>query len=431
MLTKLFLERFMSYNERTEIELAPLTVLLGPNSSGKSSVLRALRTLRDFPNLTLNWNLESSPTYGRADTGFVIGAEVEVVSYHVEPGHLLGWASDGEEIYGDDLTVSNAETVRVEYEFDSAMPLVLSVKGDEAGRGTYVARHLYDDSDGDWEVLSDTFGFASSPWSPHEGFRGTVMDPRIECKVDGLQRSPIAPAALRRYLGIWEEMAPIRNHPPQLRPLHEDNQQHRLPISETNGWFTRLGIPYALVINELSFAGEQWVRRHLIDKRTGSEVWLRDVGTGISQVIPVVMACIHSKRDYEYAQRSGSWRLLTIEQPELHLHPRLQSEMSELLANTVWTRSDGFLEDEPDIESTGVQVLVETHSEHLVLRLQSLVRRKLIPHDEISLLYVWIENGSSKVKRIHLNSRGEFLDEWPEGFFDERLQEILGWSDDI
>jgi predicted ATPase len=44
---------------------------------------------------------------------------------------------------------------------------------------------------------------------------------------------------------------------------------------------------------------------------------------------------------------------------------------------------------------------------------------------------VWIENGSSKVKRIHLNSRGEFLDEWPEGFFDERLQEILGWSDDI
>jgi predicted ATPase len=51
----------MSYNERTEIELAPLTVLLGPNSSGKSSALRALRTLRDFP--LFDWNLESGPAH--------------------------------------------------------------------------------------------------------------------------------------------------------------------------------------------------------------------------------------------------------------------------------------------------------------------------------------------------------------------------------
>jgi hypothetical protein len=431
LLTKLFLERFMSYNERTEIELAPLTVIVGPNSSGKSSILRALRLLRDFPQLS--WDLESSPTYGRADTGFVVGAELQAVWSHVEPGPLLGWEG-GEEYYGEDRRIFDSEVLRVEYEFESSHSSVLRILGDEAERGTYVASNTYGDkweNDPWWHVTSDTFIAEDL----NEGFPlGTVplfMYPEIRSEVGGGRGLPRAPVELFSKLTSWEEVGPIRNPPSQLVPSgQEEGRWNKFHISNTNSWFTRLGIPYELVINELSFAGEQHVRRYLIDKRTGSQVWLKDVGTGISQVIPVVMACIRRNPRQEYA-RIQRETLLTIEQPELHLHPRLQSEMAELLADTVWTRSEGFFEDEPDIESTGVQVLVETHSEHLVLRLQSLVRRKLIPHDEISLLYVWIENGSSKVKRIHLNSRGEFLDEWPEGFFDERLQEILGWSDDI
>ena len=446
MLTKLFLERFMSYNERTEIELAPLTVILGPNSSGKSSVLRALRTLRDFRNL--DWDIQSSPTYARADTGFVIGAEIEEVTLSSEPGLLVGWDRDGEEVYGEDRWNSSRDVLRVEWEFVSDFRHILTVSGDEGnGGGSYLARHPFNGGDDyfvdEWEI---EFGvFESVPkhemgslfWQV-QASSGLLPEIYRKRELEG-HPWPLAPLHLVRLLENWEEVAPIRESL-SVQAVHEmqPGERHtmRYLISDVNRWFARLHIPYELVMSESVFAGQRFVEICLIDERTSSEVGLGDVGTGIGQVIPVVVACVRNVFDVRSLERAANWRpplpkLLTIEQPELHLHPRLQSEMAELLADTVWTRSEGFFEDEPEIESTGVQVLVETHSEHLVLRLQSLVRRKLIPHDEISLLYVWIENGSSKVKRIHLNSRGEFLDEWPEGFFDERLQEILGWSDDI
>ena len=86
-----------------------------------------------------------------------------------------------------------------------------------------------------------------------------------------------------------------------------------------------------------------------------------DVGTGISQLIPVVVTACDSKG-----------RLITIEQPELHVHPRIQAEMGDLFIDA-WQRKQN-------------QFILETHSEHLILRLQRRVREQRISHDDVGVL---------------------------------------------
>ena len=73
------------------------------------------------------------------------------------------------------------------------------------------------------------------------------------------------------------------------------------------------------------------------------------------------------------------------------------------------------------------QFILETHSEHMILRLQKAIRLGRISPNRVSVLYVERgQDGHSHVKRLRLNDSGEFIDEWPGGFFDERLEEIFG-----
>jgi len=106
-------------------------------------------------------------------------------------------------------------------------------------------------------------------------------------------------------------------------------------------------------------------------------------------------------------------RVLLVEQPELHLHPAIQSEIADLIIEF----SD---------EQKGNQILVETHSEHLLLRLQRRVREGLISATDICVLYVHADNNGSHCQQLQLDDNGEFIDEWPNGFFEERIREIIG-----
>ena len=125
-----------------------------------------------------------------------------------------------------------------------------------------------------------------------------------------------------------------------------------------------------------------------------------DVGTGISQLIPVVVTACDSKE-----------RLITIEQPELHVHPRIQAEMGDLFIDA-WQRKQN-------------QFILETHSEHLILRLQRRVREQRISHDDVGVYYVsQDDDGQTRVNQLRLDDEGDFIDNWPGGFFPERLKEI-------
>ena len=149
----------------------------------------------------------------------------------------------------------------------------------------------------------------------------------------------------------------------------------------------------------------------LIDKRTGTPVSHRDVGIGVSQVLPVLVTA--------YASQD---KLLAIEQPEIHLHPALQAELGDV-----------FLESA--LGEGGNTFLIETHSEHLLLRIMRRMRETRagelpdglpqVRPEDVMVLFVEPDGSQSIVREMPLNERGELVKAWPGGFFEEGLREIF------
>jgi predicted ATPase len=107
--------------------------------------------------------------------------------------------------------------------------------------------------------------------------------------------------------------------------------------------------------------------------------------------------------------------IIAVEQPETHLHPRLQARLADLFIDT--TQEGG----------RGNQLIVETHSEHLMLRVQRRIREGMLDASLVSIVYIDQDaDGLATAKQLRLNDHGEFLDEWPNGFFDDRLEELFG-----
>jgi len=153
----------------------------------------------------------------------------------------------------------------------------------------------------------------------------------------------------------------------------------------------------------------------LHDIERGVIVAPSDVGVGISQMIPVVVACLH-RND----------RLLVIEQPELHVHPAIQVGIGDLFIRNLMGHFTS---------SHGSGLLVETHSEHIILRLLRRIREmheNALPPgvaglepDDLAVIYVEQTDDGVRFRNIRVDSRGEFVDRWPKGFFGERAEELF------
>ena len=168
---------------------------------------------------------------------------------------------------------------------------------------------------------------------------------------------------------------------------------------------------------------EEWVQRIvearreviqdlvLIDKRSNTPVSHRDVGIGVSQVLPVLVSA------YAY-----TGKLIAIEQPEIHLHPALQAELSDV-----------FLESA--LGGAGNRFLIETHSEHLILRILRRIRETTdgelpegamaVTPADVSVLYVQPGPAGAEVIHLPITPDGDFEQLWPDGFFDERAAELF------
>ena len=149
----------------------------------------------------------------------------------------------------------------------------------------------------------------------------------------------------------------------------------------------------------------------LIDASSGMFVRPSDVGVGVSQVIPVVVAALDPNR-------AG---ITAIEQPELHIHPRVQVGLGDLFAGQIKQRSGCFL--------------LETHSEHLMLRLLRRIEetsseelpdgKPSLEPDDVSVIFVEQIDGEVKATPLRIDTTGEFIDRWPHGFFEERVDELI------
>ena len=96
---------------------------------------------------------------------------------------------------------------------------------------------------------------------------------------------------------------------------------------------------------------------------------------------------------------------ILLEEPEKALHASLQIKLGEFFSDM----------------SVQNQLIIETHSENLLLGILKQVREKKIKPNEIKILYVYMENGISKVDTLEVNEKGGFKSKWRDGFFTEKL----------
>ncbi len=136
----------------------------------------------------------------------------------------------------------------------------------------------------------------------------------------------------------------------------------------------------------------------LVETRSGLRLDPSDVGVGISQVLPIVVGAVAP---------GGS--VLAIEQPELHIHPAMQVALGDLFIEGATKR--------------GMSFLIETHSEHLILRLMRRIREGSISPTQIGVVFVEPVQGGRRFVELGIDEEGDFIDEWPGGFFEESFRE--------
>lgn len=183
-------------------------------------------------------------------------------------------------------------------------------------------------------------------------------------------------------------------------------------LAEVNRWLTNLEIKYEIIVeeditesgnkNEIKLKDVAW------DCRIAHS--LNGVGFGIGQLLPIIVQSV-SSRD----------QVIVIDEPEVHIHPRLQSALGDLFIESATKRGNRFI--------------IETHSENLVLRLLRRVREESqsslaanqlgVSQKDVSVMYVDSSRCPSVTKRLRIDSTGEFADAWPQGFFEERAQELF------
>ncbi|MBU1706393.1 AAA family ATPase, partial [bacterium] len=250
---------------------------------------------------------------------------------------------------------------------------------------------------------------------------------------------PEASSYLKEYLRRIVYIGPLREYPERVYsysgniPSNVGKSGKYTPdilmkrpdlVAKINQWFDRLDIGYELKVDVLK---RNLFSLSLVDENTGCDVSPKDVGFGIGQLLPILVQGVLSEN-----------KILLIEQPEIHVHPRLQAELGSFFAKMAGRTATGPYEEpvfNPSEEECGNQFIIETHSEHLILRLLRLIRETtngelkegespLRPED-VAVIYAKPTEHGTELMELRISEDGDFIDKWPDGFFTEREKELF------
>ncbi len=426
MIQRLQLENFKSW-ERADIEFGSITAFFGANSSGKTSILQLLLLLKQ----TVNAPDPAIPLFlGERESAVDLGTFYDILFGHDLSRRLrwsLRWCNSGQSA----AITQEAEigwlskpdpgrmiTERIKYTKDGIEVSLLRTEGEYQLH----SKPPLKGSPGRPPVLSAPIKCYGFPEQVRTYYKNADFIAEFELEFVNLFKrvyylGPMREYPKRQY--IWAGAKPT-----DVGFKGERTIDALLASREFGKVIRRRGRARSQTVEQA--VAERLKQIGLIDSfriqqvgsnsrmyevrvrrtRESAEVALTDIGFGVSQILPVITLC--------YYVPEGS--ILILEQPEIHLHPAVQSGLADVLIDAVRTRN--------------LQVILESHSEHLLSRLQRRVAEEVIQNDQMKLYFCELIEGKSHLTPLQMNLYGEIVN-WPKDFFGDPLGEMLAMQERI
>jgi predicted ATPase len=425
------LKNFKCYRDTGDIPLRPLTVLIGANNTGKSTILQSL--------LVLKQTVEDRTSAPLVTQGHLVALGGFHDIFHAPAlrtdrtfGIALS-ASDARQslIFPGGQEIPMEESLEVSFSFSDTAN---RIEVDKCLLGTN-GKILIDLRHGGQTWRSDHFAPPQTKWQPRFSFDGFFPDPFVSPPPHKASKKLLRFVSILNFNSqAWSHI--LRNHVQRVVPHREHvpwysgigtrtstaaefefgsanllaalgskenvRRTGKTVLDLVNEWACdRFSVLKKLRLDSVDKAS--LIKRLLGDERRGSkDINIAAMGEGVSQLLPIIASLV--------TERGGD--CLLIEQPEVHLHPALQSKLADLFIEVVRAGSR--------------QVIVETHSEHLLLRIRRRVAEGHIKPENVSILFVERKDkeDQSTVRPLDINGKGHFED-WPKGFFEESYQEAM------
>ena len=444
MLTELQIENFKAWRHTGRVRLAPLTFLFGTNSSGKSSLHQFLLMLRQTVESPDRRRVLHT---GDASTPVDLGSYVDLINGRDPTRALefeLSWtlpealdvrdAKTGRRTKGDAMTfAASVEAV------GSAPPRVqvasfrYRLHGMDGHEGLTLG--LEREKRGGYRVVADGYQPVMTmgrkwPVSAPSHFHAFPDD--LQTRFQNLEFAPDLTFRLEYQLSSLAYLGPLRERPVRLYRWSGEEPEHvgwrgertveallagqarqfnlkrkrRKPLQVMVAeWLKRLEVIESFAVLPIGRGRDEYeVRVRAPGSR--QDVLLTDVGFGVSQVLPVVTLCFYS------APQST----IILEQPEIHLHPAVQAGLADLFIEAAAMREDGA--------PRNLQLVVESHSEHLLRRLLRRIADGSVDPEKVAAYFVRLGPYAAVIEPLDVDELGNVRN-WPKNFFGDQTTDIL------
>ena len=425
MLTHIRMKNFKSWADSGEVKLAPLTGFFGANSSGKSSLLQMLLLLKQ------TIGSEEVLFFGDENSLVNLGSFNEVIHRHnrdaqlelefgcnlrkpqfvnlsLEEGRLDKTAVDGF-TFNTALSAGYSEPILQSFRYASPSSLwEMKWQGDGGYRkgnqflngvnlGDAYVETCYGVPwwrnmpriDWDWRFLGQFSSVFETFFSELYYLASTRVEPRRQTRWEG-----------EHPIDVGKRGSDVISALLSARVKHLGRNEKRISV-----WLQDMKLAHAFSLENQGDDGKDY-EIHIRKNAESPAVTLVDMGYGLSQFLPVLVLC--------YYVPEGS--TLILEQPGIHLHPMVQSQLADLLIEVVTERN--------------LQVIVESHSEHLLVRLQRRIAEGKIEGDKIGLYFCSNDEaeGVSTLEPLEVDKVGNIRN-WPENFFGDVMGDMFAITD--
>ncbi len=439
MITNLSFRNFKSWADTGKVRMAPLVGLFGTNSSGKTSLLQFLLLLKqttESPDRRLVLDL------GNERSLVDLGTFQELLFAH-DLAQPLSWTLEwrlpeqleipdfdggAQHLRGDTLAFS----ARLEWKTEGNGHLRVFRMGYRFGGGEF-GMSLSNGAREEYDLFLEDSAFRfrrvqGRPWKLPYPAKCYGFPDQVRAYYQNASFLSDFELEFEKLFSRIHYLGPLREYPKRQyawsggRPSDMGRRgervieailaareagvlysrgrgRRRLTLEERVAqWLKDLELIHSFEVRPITEGGklfQVWVKR----TASSPEVLITDVGFGVSQILPVITLC------YYVPEKS----IILLEQPEIHLHPRVQAGLADVLIDAIKARQ--------------VQIIIESHSEHLLRRLQRRIAEEELRSQDAAIYFCSVSRDRSRLQFLELDMFGTITN-WPEGFFGNDFEEI-------